>query len=178
MANKVHGQIDEQKSLILSLVVANKPGVLGRIALVFSRRGFNIEHLTVHHTLDQRFSHMTVISQGDEERFQEIIKQTRKIVDVIYASKTQQNTEDQNTEQKKLRLAIHCEAESKQIVLQCLQYSSFRIFDFTADALMVEKANEEYTDEAMLTILRQYATIQVLPEAGDPKSQLKKGVDE
>ena len=70
----------------ISLFVANKPGVLLRICLVFSRRGFNIESLVVSPAFDGRFSRMTITAQGDRKTLDQIIKQCDKLVDVIHAS--------------------------------------------------------------------------------------------
>lgn len=76
-----------QDLITLSLLVANRPGLLGRIALVFSRRGFNIEALSVNHTLDQKFSNMLISVNCDRrasEQLDEISKQARNLVDVMH----------------------------------------------------------------------------------------------
>ncbi len=53
--------------IVLSLLVDNTAGVLSRVAGLFSRRGYNIESLTVGETADPKYSRMTVVSQGDQE---------------------------------------------------------------------------------------------------------------
>ena len=67
----------------ISLFVANKPGVLLRITLLFSRRGFNIESLVVSSAMDGAFSRMTITAKGDEKVLEQIVKQLGKLVDVI-----------------------------------------------------------------------------------------------
>ena len=69
----------------ISLYVSNKPGVLIRIALVFSRRGYNIDSLVVSETEDPRFSRMNIVAQGDRTTLEQILKQLNKLVDVIHA---------------------------------------------------------------------------------------------
>src|SRR5512137_2237055 len=69
----------------ISLYVANKPGVLIRIALVFSRRGYNIDSLVVSETQDPRFSRMNIVASGDRETLEQILKQLNKLTDVIHA---------------------------------------------------------------------------------------------
>ena len=64
---------------ILSLLVDNTAGVLSRISGLFSRRGYNIESLTVGETADPRYSRMTVVSNGDDEILEQIEKQLRKL---------------------------------------------------------------------------------------------------
>ena len=70
----------------ISLFVANKPGVLLRICLVFSRRGYNIESLVVSPAFDGDFSRMTITAQGDHSTLEQIIKQCSKLIDVVHAS--------------------------------------------------------------------------------------------
>ena len=67
----------------LSLYVANKPGVLIRIALVFSRRGFNIDSLAVSTTQDPDTSRMTIVVDGPDAILEQITKQLYKLLDVI-----------------------------------------------------------------------------------------------
>lgn len=67
----------------LSVLVENKPGVLARIAGLFSRRGFNIDSLAVGPTQDDRFSYMTVVVDAEEHSLEQITKQLRKLVSVI-----------------------------------------------------------------------------------------------
>ena len=68
---------------VLSILVENEPGVLSRVAGLFSGRGFNIESLNVAPTLEEGVSHMTVTTYGDEQIIEQIIKQLRKLVVVI-----------------------------------------------------------------------------------------------
>ena len=63
----------------------NKPGVLVRVALVFARRGYNIESLVVSPTARGDFSRMTITCRGDPETLEQIIKQLTKLIDVVHA---------------------------------------------------------------------------------------------
>ena len=67
---------------VLSMLVDNTSGVLSRVAGLFSRRGYNIDSLTVGVTADPRYSRMTVVVNGDEQILDQIEKQVRKLVDV------------------------------------------------------------------------------------------------
>lgn len=68
----------------ISVLVANKPGVLVRIALVFARRGYNIDSLVVSPTVNPKYSRMTITAKGDIETLDQIIKNVNKLVDVIH----------------------------------------------------------------------------------------------
>src|SRR3954471_5536448 len=70
----------------ISLLVRNKPGVLVRVALVFARRGYNIESLVVSPDVTNgEFSRMTITCSGDPETLEQIIKQLTKLIDVVQA---------------------------------------------------------------------------------------------
>ena len=69
----------------ISVFVNNKPGVLVRVALVFSRRGFNIESLVVSPGVEGRFSRMTITCSGNAEDLEQVVKQLAKLVDVVHA---------------------------------------------------------------------------------------------
>ena len=68
----------------LSLLVANRPGVLVRIALVFSRRGYNLDSLVVSPTLNPDFSRMNIVAHGNPEILVQIIKQLEKLYDALH----------------------------------------------------------------------------------------------
>ncbi|MDH5676514.1 MAG: acetolactate synthase small subunit [Myxococcales bacterium] len=70
----------------ISLVVRDKPGVLVRIALVFARRGFNIESLSVSPGAIEGFSRMTITSNGTPGVLEQIVKHLSKLVDVVFAT--------------------------------------------------------------------------------------------
>ena len=69
----------------ISTLVANKPGVLVRVAQVFARRGYNIDALAVSPAVDPNYSRMTITAQGDPDTLDQIIKQANKLIDVIHA---------------------------------------------------------------------------------------------
>lgn len=68
---------------IISLLLENEPGALSRVAGLFSARGYNIESLSVASTSDQSVSRMTLVTTGEDEIIEQIIKQLNKLVDVI-----------------------------------------------------------------------------------------------
>ena len=77
--------LSQVDSFTISLYLANKPGVLNRVGLVFSRRGWNIDSLSVSPDEDGRFSHCSIVANGDANTLFKIVGQLNKVVDVIYA---------------------------------------------------------------------------------------------
>ena len=70
----------------LSILLQNEAGALVRVAGLFSARGFNIDSLTVAATQDPAVSRLTLVMQGADSAVEQLIKQTRKLVDVIEVS--------------------------------------------------------------------------------------------
>ena len=68
---------------VLGVLVENQPGVLAKVAGLFSRRGFNIESLAVGTTEDPTVSRMTIVVEGDENVIEQVAKQLNKLIDVI-----------------------------------------------------------------------------------------------
>ena len=68
---------------VYSLIVDNNPGVLSRIAGLFSRRGYRIDSITAGVTADPRFTRITIVASGDELILSQIEKQVRKLEDII-----------------------------------------------------------------------------------------------
>ncbi|MCI8854524.1 MAG: acetolactate synthase small subunit, partial [Lachnospiraceae bacterium] len=78
--------------VVFSILVDNISGVLSRISGLFSRRGYNIDSLTVGVTADPRYSRITVVAKGDESILDQIEKQLKKLVDVIDIKRLQPDT--------------------------------------------------------------------------------------
>src|SRR5215831_14587236 len=102
----------------ISILVRNKPGVLVRVALVFSRRGYNIESLVVSPDVaNGQFSRMTITCSGDPETLEQIIKQLTKLIDVVHAiDHTGQAVIETEIAFVKLRCQIDERTEILQIV--------------------------------------------------------------
>jgi acetolactate synthase-1/3 small subunit len=79
-------EIKKDPTHTISILVANKPGVLVRVALVFARRGYNIDSLVVSPSFNPKFSRMTITAKGNLETLDQIIKNVSKLIDVIHAS--------------------------------------------------------------------------------------------
>ena len=103
----------------IGLLVANKPGVLLRICLVFSRRGFNIEALVVSPAFDGRFSRMTITAQGDSKTLEQIIKQCNKLIDVVDANEYNEST---SFEREFAMVKVRIEKAQRVEILQLIQH--------------------------------------------------------
>ncbi len=143
----------------ISLLVANKPGVLVRVALIFSRRGFNLESLVVSPVLEGRFSRMTITARGDKGTLEQIIKQAQKLVDVVQAH---EHT-DQNAVEKELALIkIKVSDANRAEVLQVISHFKAETADLTQESLVVQVTGSTEKLDAMLEMLASYGIIEVV----------------
>jgi acetolactate synthase-1/3 small subunit len=158
-ASSADSQIEKDEGFFtLSLLVANSPGVLGRVALVFSRRGFNIESLNVSHTLDRRFSRMVIISKGSPKQLDDISKQSRNLVDVIHFSVLDS---DQNSARKDQKLTVDLWNGGKAVVLGIVEEFKYRVVDFTDSSITVEAQSSDYEFETFVQMIKHYGNISI-----------------
>jgi acetolactate synthase-1/3 small subunit len=123
----------------ISLYVSNKPGVLIRIALVFARRGYNIDSLVVSEGHDPAFSHMTISATGDRQTLDQILKQLNKLVDVVHAK---DHTEDPVIEREMALMKVRCPAEKRAEILQMAHVFECETIDLTQDTITFQVTGE------------------------------------
>ncbi len=99
----------------ISLRVANRPGVLIRIALVFARRGYNLDSLVVSPSNDPDYSMMNIVAIGDEKVLDQILKQLNKLIDVVHAT---DRTGEDIIQRELALIKIRCVPEQRSEVLQ------------------------------------------------------------
>ena len=126
----------------ISFLVANKPGVLVRVALVFARRGYNIDSLVVSPSNDPRFSRMTIAAQGDPGTLDQIIKQASKLIDVIHAS---EHKHENSIEKELALIKVHCKPAQKSSLSKLLTRFHAHAIESTDSAVIIEQTGT--TDE-------------------------------
>jgi acetolactate synthase-1/3 small subunit len=143
----------------ISLYVNNKPGVLVRVALVFSRRGYNIDSLVVSPTSEPDFARMTITCSGDEEAFEQIIKQLAKLIDVVRA---EDHTEQDmvGTEVALVKLAVPM--ESRTTLLQVAEHYKAKVVDYGTETLMLRVHGESRKLDNMMSLLSAYDVREVV----------------
>lgn len=144
---------------VISLLVSNKPGVLIRIALVFSRRGFNIDSLVVSESQDPRFSMMNITAYGDPETLSQILAQLNKLVDVIHAK----DYTDADILQKELALVkINCTQEQRTEALQIAQAFKAQTTDISPESMIFEISGKSEKLDAFQQMLVPFGIREVV----------------
>jgi acetolactate synthase-1/3 small subunit len=135
----------------ISLFVNNVPGVLVRVALVFSRRGFNIESLVVSPGAEGRFSRMTITCSGEPEALEQIIKQLAKLVDVVHAI---DHTGNLAYETEIALIKIVSPLEERTEILQVAEHFKARVVDYGAESMILQAYGSSEKLDALISLLR------------------------
>ena len=136
---------------ILSILVENQPGVLARVAGLFSGRGFNIESLCVAETNEPRVSRMTIVTNGDLGVVEQIKKQLNKIVDVI---KVIDFTGKEFVQRELALIKVHARPENRAEVLRMVDIFRCRVIDVGAEYYTVELTGDEGKISAFLNLVK------------------------
>ena len=148
------GQAGERRVVhTISVYVADKPGVLVRVALVFSRRGYNIESLVVSPAAKGGFSRMTITCSGDPAILEQIIKQLAKLVDVVQAL---DHTGDASYETEIALVKIECSLSQRTEILQVAEHYGAKVVDYARDSLVLRVFGSSEKLDACIGLLRPY----------------------
>jgi acetolactate synthase-1/3 small subunit len=138
----------------ISILVENKPGVLQRVAGLFTRRDFNINNITVGKTAEPGLSRITITTYGDNRTLEQIIKQLNKLIEVI---KVREMKPEQTIRRQLALLKIH--APTEQDKSEIIQYTNiFRghIIDVTPKTITIEITGNPDKINALMDLLRPY----------------------
>jgi acetolactate synthase I/III small subunit len=140
-----------------SLVVRDRPGVLVRIALVFSRRGFNIESLAVSPGLIEGFARMTIVSRGAPETVEQINKQIAKLVDVVFVTDHGRDVpQPVEAEIALLKVRVNGDAEKRSLLAR-LERHRTRVLDETNGSIVLVADGTSAELDAMLAAVEPQA---------------------
>ncbi len=143
----------------ISLFVNNKPGVLVRVSLVFSRRAFNIESLVVSPAAEGRFSRMTITCSGDPNTLEQVVKQLAKLVDVVHAI---DHTADQSYEVEIALMKLHCPLDRRTEILQIAEHYKARVVDYGPDSLILQAYGSSEKLDALIELLRPFGLAELV----------------
>ena len=124
-----------QEQHTISVLVDNKPGVLARVASLFSRRGYNIESLAVSITDNPEVSRMTIVTTGDEAEVEQITKQLHKLIDV---SKVQDYLGVPIVAREMALIKVNADVKDRPALMQLTEVFRGRIIDMSEKTFVVE----------------------------------------
>ena len=137
----------------ISVLVEDRPGVLARIAGLFSRRGFNIDSLAVGPTEDPGRSRMTIVVDCAERPLEQVTKQLNKLVHVL---KIVELEPDRAVERELVLVKVKADPAVRYQIIELAEMFRAKIVDVAPDALTIEATGSPGKVEAMLELLDPY----------------------
>jgi len=137
----------------LSVLVENKPGVLARIASLFSRRGFNIDSLAVGPTEHPEISRMTIAVNVEGNPLEQVTKQLNKLVNVIKIVELEPST---SVQRELLLVKVKADLENRSHVLETVQLFRAKVIDVSTDSVTIEATGSADKLDALLRMLEPY----------------------
>ena len=135
----------------ISVLVENEFGVLSRVSGLFSGRGFNIGSLSVAETLDPSVSRMTIVTSGNDQIIEQILKQLNKLISVI---KVVDLTGVETVDRELVLVKVNAEPETKPEVLRLVDIFRSKIVDVAPRCYTIEMTGDEAKVNAFLQLLR------------------------
>ncbi|GAA3055042.1 acetolactate synthase small subunit [Actinokineospora globicatena] len=137
----------------LSVLVENKPGVLARVAGLFSRRGFNIDSLAVGPTEHPDVSRMTIVVAVEDLPLEQVTKQLNKLINVIKIVELEASAA---VRRELLLVKVRADATVRSQVLETVQLFRAKVVDVSPEALTIEATGTADKIEALLRMLEPY----------------------
>ncbi len=136
---------------VITLLVENEFGVLTRVAGLFSGRGFNIESLCVAETLDPTVSTMTIVTRGDDQILEQVLKQLNKLISVI---KVVDLIEKDFVEREMVLAKVSATPETREEILRVVDIFRGKVIDVGAKTYTIEVTGDEKKINALLALLK------------------------
>src|SRR3954463_13230267 len=143
----------------LSVLVENKPGVLARIAGLFSRRGFNIDSLAVGPTEHDDVSRMTIVVNVEELPLEQVTKQLNKLVEVI---KIVELDPAVSVQRELLLVKVGADTQTRSHILETVQLFRAKVVDVSPDAVTIEATGNVDKLEALLRVLEPFGIREIV----------------
>ncbi len=137
----------------ISVLVENRFGILARIASLFSARGFNIDSLAVGETEDPAVSSITMVVPGDDQVIEQVIKQLRKLIDVI---KVVDLTGEDRIERELVLVKVTARGGDRAEIMRTVDIFRAKIVDVNSNAFIIEATGSEEKIRGILTLLKPF----------------------
>ena len=145
------------EKFIIAILVSNNAGVLSRVTGMFTRRGFNIDSLTVGETDSPEFSRITISLHGDKAICSQIVKQLEKMYDV----KKVQVLGEETVIRELLLIKVRNVPEERQDIMSVVDIFRAKIADYSPDALSIEIRGDSNKINAFIELVKPYGILEM-----------------
>ncbi len=143
---------------VIAVLVSNIAGVLSRVSGMFTRRGFNIDSLTVGETESSGFSRITISFHGDEDIKERILQQLKKLHDVREVEVLDRKD---TVIRELLLIKVRNSAEVRQDIMTAVEIFRSKIVDYSATALVCELTGETTKIDAFIELVKPYGIMEM-----------------
>jgi acetolactate synthase-1/3 small subunit len=143
----------------IGLFVVNKPGVLNRITLVFSRRGYNIDSVVVSPSRNTDFSHMNIIASGDKDTLDQILKQLNKLVDVVHA---RDYSGLEKVEKELAMIKVRCNPENRVDIMQIGHAFKGEVVDISDTTITIQVTGPSRKIDGIEKMFESHGIIEII----------------
>ena len=151
--------MDTTRKHTISLLVSNKPGVLTRVALVFARRGFNIDSLVVSQAQSAEFSRMNIEATGDERTLNLMLTQLNRLVDVIHAV---DHANDDVIQRELALFKINAGPDKRTEVLQIADTFRGQTIDISDETITLQVTGKSTKVDAFKTMMGPFGVLELV----------------
>ena len=159
----------------LSVLVSDQPGVLARVASLFSRRGFNIESLAVGPTERDDLSRITLVTEVDDVTIlEQLVKQLNKLIEVYKLIELEPNS----VQRQLILVKVRCNERNRSAVLDVVGLFRGKAVDVSFESITVEATGSDDKLDALITMLEPYGIIELVKSGEVALSRGNKSINE
>ena len=145
------------KSFIIAVYVDNKAGVLTRVTGMFTRRGFNIDTLTVGETERSEYSRITISMRGDDNIKEQLINQLKK----LYVVKRIEVLEDDPIKRELMLIKIKNKAETRSDIMTAVDVFRANVIDYSPEGMCIEVTGNPSKIDAFVKLMQPFEIIEM-----------------
>jgi acetolactate synthase-1/3 small subunit len=157
----MNGYDSEIRKHTIALLVENRPGVLARIASLFSAKNYNIHSLSVGETLDSSVSRITIVTSGHPQIIEQIIKQLRRLIDVIKVVDLTAS-DDRFVDREMVLVKVNAKGDGRAEAMRISDIFRGKIVDVSSDTFVIEITGDEGKIEAFIELLKPYGIREIV----------------
>ena len=150
---------DDSRRYTVGVLVDNEPGVLSRVSGLFSRRGFNIESLTVGTTLDPKVSRITIVVKGTDAHIEQLVQQLYKLICV---QKVQVMQPRNSVERQLLLVKVRADVTEREGLMRLVDIFKAKVLDVTRSSMTLQITGENDKIASLLSLLEDDGILELV----------------
>ncbi len=147
----------QSNQFVLAVYVDNSPGVLTRVSAMFTRRGFNIDALTVGETDIPEYSRITIAMRGDEIVKEQLINQLKK----LYVVKKVQVLDDEPIKRELMLIKVENKAEQRSDIMTAVDVFRASVIDYSPDGMCIEVTGSPSKIDAFVKLMQPFGILEM-----------------